>query len=112
MVLYHKKDEEDIRLFVEGIPYALKRLKDNATQDKTEENYQMVQHVLRHVNSFARDGKSALRCVAGYGFRWKDVDVWKQAVQKAGADKNVNVFGKEVMLKACKRFSFNDVRSV
>ena len=82
MVIYHKTDEEDIRLFVEGVPYALKRLKGNAMQDKTEENYRMVQHILRHVNPFARDSKSALRCVAGYGFRWKDADIWKQAQEQ------------------------------
>jgi hypothetical protein len=112
MVLFHKKDKEDILLFVQGIPYALQKLKGNPAQDKTEENYRMVEHILRHANWFASNDKFALRCVAGYGLRWKDVEVWKQAVRKAGADKDVNVFGKKMILKACKKFSFNEVRSV
>jgi hypothetical protein len=61
--------------------------------------------------SYTRQRKAALAGVADVGLLRKDATIWKQAVVKAGADKNINVFGKEKLMEAIRTFPFEEIRT-
>ena len=77
------------------------------SKDRTPETVEIIHYILRNGNVTAR---VALAGVAEYGLLWKDAKIWQEAVVKAGADKDINVFGQDKVLEACRTFSFADVQ--
>ena len=108
MVLFHQDDELDILLSAGGVNYALRRITRNGVRDRTPEDSKMVDYILRHVT--ARD-RVTLSAVADLALQWKDAELWRRVVETSGANKDINVFGAQKILDACKVFSFEQVQN-
>ena len=108
LVLFHKDDEDALLSSEEKVSYTWRRMLRSDSKDRTPEKVDMVRYMLQNGNATAR---VALAGVADFGILWKDSTIWKEAVVKAGADKNMSVFGKEKLMEAIRTFPFEDIRT-
>jgi hypothetical protein len=112
LFLFHKDQELSLLLSAGGVSYALQRIRDNASQDKTPENVHMVEYILQNASGGNHEG--TLSAVASYAVQWKDVKIWKRVIEKAGEDEKDNLFallGEEKISEACGTFHFDEIQT-
>jgi hypothetical protein len=107
-VLFPTAKELDILLNAGGVSYALQKLKRAGPRDDpTPEDRKMANYVLARLTP--RDKISAL-ALADFAIQWNDLAMWNQLVKASGADKNLDVIGKDKLFAGWKKFSFENVR--
>jgi hypothetical protein len=116
LCLFHKNQELSLSLASGDVPFALRRIRDSPSQEKTPENVLVINYILK--NAHAQIDRSQVSAVADYAVLWKDVDIWKRVVEKVNPSKKhsydsgpFELLGKENVLKACSTFDFDDIQA-
>jgi hypothetical protein len=107
LVLFPVGKELDILLKAGGVSYALPKLKRAGPRDPTDEDRKIANYVLARLTP--RDKASSL-AMADFAIQWNDLAMWNQLVKASGAEKNLDMVGKDNLIKAWKKFSFESVR--
>jgi len=90
-----------------GVSYALQRLKSAGSRSPTQEDRKVANYVLARINP--RDKVSAL-AMADLAIQWNDLAMWNQIVKASGAEKSLDMIGKDKLIAAWDKFSFENVR--
>jgi hypothetical protein len=116
LFLFHKNQELSLLLASGDVSSALQKIRDNHSQEKIPENVSAINYILKHAR--AQNHEIEISAVAGYAVLWKDVDIWKHAIQKLNHGKKdsyaIGAFdpvGKENVFKACSTFHFDDIET-
>ena len=92
-----------------GVSYALQRLKRGGPRNPTEEDRKMAKYVLARITPH---NKTSTIPMADFAIQWNDLAMWTQLVKASGADKNLDIIGRDKLIAAWKKFSFETVRSM
>jgi hypothetical protein len=90
-----------------GVSYALQKLKSASPRSPTQEDRKMANYVLARMNP--GDKASAL-AMTDFAIQWNDLAMWNQIVKASRADKNLDMIGKDKLIAAWDKFSFENVR--
>lgn len=105
LVLVHEDDASKILFSQTGVYYALQKLSQLESCSPTTGDRELVQLVLKYLNSSDRKTPNIMAHVA---VKWNDLVLWKTVVEKS--DLLISTFDIDVLTKAWKSFAFEDVR--
>jgi hypothetical protein len=89
-----------------GVYYALEKLKQVNSRSPTTADMKMVDIVLKYLSS---KDKVSMTTMADFALRWKDIKMWRTIIAKSGSD--ISVFGAERLVRACRTFTFESIRT-
>jgi hypothetical protein len=109
LVLFRGEEELDILLGAGGITYALQTLIRTGASKRqpTADDTKMANYILSRLTTH---DKATARSIAGFAVNWGDSEMWKKVVKGTGAAKNIDMIGKDNLIRAWKKFSFEVVR--
>ena len=106
LILVHQDKAPDAVFSSGGVYYALKQLKTVNSRSPTKVDLKMVDIVLKYLSS---KDKISIITIADFALRWKDIKMWRTVITKSGS--NISIFGAERLVRACKTFTFESIRT-
>jgi hypothetical protein len=106
-VLFPVEKELDILLKAGGVSYAIQKLNRAGRKDPNEEDRRMAEYVLNRSDIRNKDIATTM---ADFAVQWGDTVMWTRVAKASGADKSVDVLGRDRFIGAWKAFSFEAVR--
>lgn len=108
LVLFPYNKELDILLESGGVSYALRRLKRGGTGQPDEDDQKVAKFI---VDRIKKGDTVSTQAMTDYAVQWNDLAMWSQVVKSGGTDKAIDILGKERLVAAWMKFSFDVIQS-
>ncbi|THH12663.1 hypothetical protein EW146_g7492 [Bondarzewia mesenterica] len=109
LILFHEDDETEILLNEGGMSYALKKIQQVGNSENPSAEASRIAAWIMEKMPPSKD-VTAAKVMANLAVQWNDLDKWHQVVTFSGAEKNMNVLGRQNFMDAWKKFSFERVK--